>query len=132
MANHFFHLDVFIKVDAELELAFDDIVLHLTGNDSVFACFEFVPHVYLSSQLEFYVLSSGFFNIELLQHFLFVCQVEGQDESTVAKLFIRIFFPTVKSPVLLYNIHEHIGVFLLHCQNVLMIILDKLLSLLGC
>lgn len=46
---HFFNLDVLISVDAELKLAFDDIVLHFAGNDGIFACFELVPHVYFSS-----------------------------------------------------------------------------------
>lgn len=49
-------LDVLVVVDAELELALHYIVLHLAGNNGVFACFEFVPHIHLSSQLEFQVL----------------------------------------------------------------------------
>jgi hypothetical protein len=132
MPVYFFDLDVFISVDAELELAFNDVVLHLAGNDGVFACLELVPHVHLPSYLEFYVFSCGFLDAELLKHFLLVCQVEGEDERAVAELFIRVFFTTVQSAVLLDDIHEHIGVFLLYGQDVLMVILDELLSLLGC
>ncbi len=47
MPTHLIDLDVLIVIDAELELALDNIVLHLAGNDGVFACLELIPHVHL-------------------------------------------------------------------------------------
>lgn len=37
------HFDVLIVIESELELALNNIVLHLAGNDGISASLEFIP-----------------------------------------------------------------------------------------
>jgi hypothetical protein len=49
MTTDLFNLDVLIVIDAELELALDNIILHFAWNDGVLARLELIPHVDLPS-----------------------------------------------------------------------------------
>lgn len=45
----FLHFDVFVEIEPKFELALHYIVLHFAGNNGIFACFELVPQIHLSS-----------------------------------------------------------------------------------
>lgn len=70
------HLHLLIEIESELEIALNNIVLHLAGNDSISASLELIPQIHLAPQLKFEVLGGGFLNVELFKGLFLVTQVE--------------------------------------------------------
>lgn len=130
MSLNLFNFNWLIVIDSKLKFTFFNVVLYFTRYYCIFSCLQLLPHVHFSPQLKLYTFRFDLFDVELIQSFLLIFEIETHYHRRVAKLFVGIFFSTIKTSIFLYNIHQNICIVLLYSQNILMIIFYELLTLL--